>query len=191
MKDYLFLIPVLPFAGSLILALTGRRLTKSVIALVGVGSVAFSALVAMVIGYGFVTTSPSARPFTQTLWSWMQFDGYAPAISFSLDPLSLIMVLVITIVGFLIHVYSAEYMLGDEGYSRFFTYMNLFVGAMLILVLADNLVFLYLGWEGVGLCSYLLIGFWYKKPEAASEPGRPSYSYFISAVCSSQRQSLL
>ncbi|HYA88626.1 MAG TPA: NADH-quinone oxidoreductase subunit L [Nitrospirota bacterium] len=164
MKDYLFLIPVLPFAGSLILALTGRRLTKSVIALVGVGSVAFSALVAMVIGYGFVTTSPSARPFTQTLWSWMQFDGYAPAISFSLDPLSLIMVLVITIVGFLIHVYSAEYMLGDEGYSRFFTYMNLFVGAMLILVLADNLVFLYLGWEGVGLCSYLLIGFWYRDP---------------------------
>ena len=74
------------------------------------------------------------------------------------------MVLVITIVGFLIHVYSAEYMFEDEGYSRFFAYMNLFVSAMLILVLADNLVFLYLGWEGVGLCSYLLIGFWYSDP---------------------------
>ena len=74
------------------------------------------------------------------------------------------MVLVITVVGFLIHLYSAEFMLEEEGYSRFFAYMNLFVGAMLTLVLADNLVLLYLGWEGVGLCSYLLIGFWYSDP---------------------------
>jgi NADH-quinone oxidoreductase subunit L len=165
MKDYLFLVPVLPFAGSIILALTGRRLPKNVIALVGAGSVGLSAIMALLIGYCFITTSPSGRPFTQTLWSWMQFDGYSAPISFSLDPLSLVMVLVITIVGFLIHVYSAEYMFDDEGFSRFFAYMNLFVGAMLILVLADNLVFLYLGWEGVGLCSYLLIGFWYRDPE--------------------------
>ena len=79
-------------------------------------------------------------------------------------PLSLVMIFVITFVGFLIHLYSAEFMQDDEGYSRFFAYMNLFVGSMLTLVLADNLLLLYLGWEGVGLCSYLLIGFWYKDP---------------------------
>ncbi len=162
--NYLFLIPALPFAGFIILALTGRRLPKNVIALVGAGSVGLSAFMALLIGYCFITTSPSGRPFTQTLWTWMQFDGYSTSISFALDPLSLVMVLVITIVGFLIHVYSAEYMLDDEGYGRFFAYMNLFVGSMLILVLADNLVLLYLGWEGVGLCSYLLIGFWYRDP---------------------------
>jgi NADH-quinone oxidoreductase subunit L len=164
MNDYLFLIPALPLAGFIILALIGRRLPKNVTAFVGAGSVGFSALTALLVGYSFIMTSPSGRPFTQTLWIWMQFDGYAPSISFSLDPLSLVMILVITIVGFLIHVYSAEYMIDDEGYSRFFSYMNLFVSAMLILVLADNLVFLYLGWEGVGLCSYLLIGFWYSDP---------------------------
>jgi NADH-quinone oxidoreductase subunit L len=164
MNDFLFLIPALPFAGFIILTLAGRRLPKSVIAFVGAGSVGLSALIALLIGYRFITTSPSGRSFTQTLLNWMQFDGYSPSISFSLDPLSLVMVLVITVVGFLIHVYSAEYMFEDEGYSRFFAYMNLFVSAMLILVLADNLVFLYLGWEGVGLCSYLLIGFWYSDP---------------------------
>jgi NADH-quinone oxidoreductase subunit L len=94
----------------------------------------------------------------------MQFGGYTQAISFSLDPLSLVMILIVTVVGFFIHLYSMEYMIDDEGYSRFFAYMNLFVGSMLILVLADNLLLLYLGWEGVGLCSYLLIGFWYTDP---------------------------
>jgi NADH-quinone oxidoreductase subunit L len=162
--NYLFLIPALPFAGFIILALAGRRMSKSVIAVIGSGSVGLSALLTLLVGYCFIATSPSGRAFTQTLWTWMEFDGYSPSISFSLDPLSLIMVLVITFVGFLIHVYSAEYMYDDAGYSRFFAYMNLFVGSMLTLVLADNLVLLYLGWEGVGLCSYLLIGFWYTDP---------------------------
>ncbi|MDA8423374.1 MAG: NADH-quinone oxidoreductase subunit L [Nitrospiraceae bacterium] len=162
--NYLFLIPVLPFAGFIILALIGRRLTKSSVAFVGAGSVGLSMLVAVITAIGFLTTPPADHAVTNTLWTWMQFDGYAPSISFVLDPLSLIMVLVITIVGFLIHLYSTEFMSDDEGYSRFFAYMNLFVGSMLTLVLADNLVLLYLGWEGVGLCSYLLIGFWYKDP---------------------------
>ncbi len=162
--NYLFLIPALPFAGFILLALSGRRMPKGIVAVIGAGSVGLSALLALLVGYCFITTSPSGRPFTQTLWTWMEFEGYSPSISFSLDPLSLLMVLVITVVGFLIHVYSAEYMQGDEGYSRFFAYMNLFVGSMLTLVLADNLVLLYLGWEGVGLCSYLLIGFWYSDP---------------------------
>ena len=164
MNDFLFLIPALPFAGFLVLALAGRRLSKAAIALIGTGSVGLSAILTVLIGVQFITAPPQNHVFTQTLWTWMQFDGYAPAISFSLDPLSLVMIFVVTFVGFLIHLYSAEHMLDEEGYSRFFAYMNLFVGSMLTLVLADNLLLLYLGWEGVGLCSYLLIGFWYKDP---------------------------
>jgi NADH-quinone oxidoreductase subunit L len=164
MNELLFLIPALPFAGFLVLALAGRRLSKTTIALLGTGSVGLSAMLTLITALRFMTEPPAGRAFTQTLWTWMQFDGYAPAISFLLDPLSLVMALVVTVVGFLIHLYSAEHMLDEEGYSRFFAYMNLFVGSMLTLVLADNLVLLYLGWEGVGLCSYLLIGFWYKDP---------------------------
>ena len=91
--------------------------------------------------------------------------GFQPAIAFYLDALSLIMTLVVTFVSFLIHLYSAEFMIESEGYSRFFAYMNLFVASMVTLLLADNLLLLYLGWEGVGLCSYLLIGFWYTDPD--------------------------
>ncbi len=164
MNGLLFLIPALPYAGFLSLVLLGRRLPKRIVALVGSGSVGLAALLAVTIAVNFITAPPHARVLTQTLWTWMHFDNYTVSIAFVLDPLSLIMVLVITIVGFLIHLYSTEFMQNDAGYSRFFAYMNLFVGAMLTLVLADNLVLLYLGWEGVGLCSYLLIGFWYADP---------------------------
>ncbi len=164
MNDFLFLIPALPFAGFLVLALTGRRLSKSTIAFVGAGSVGISALLAVVMAIEFMGNPPEGHAVTQTLWTWMQLGGYTQAISFSLDPLSLVMILIVTVVGFFIHLYSTDYMIDDEGYSRFFAYMNLFVGSMLILVLADNLLLLYLGWEGVGLCSYLLIGFWYTNP---------------------------
>jgi NADH-quinone oxidoreductase subunit L len=94
----------------------------------------------------------------------MESGGFRPGIAFYLDSVSLIMILVVTFVGFLIHLYSVEYMHDDEDYARFFAYMNLFVASMLTLVLADNLLLLYLGWEGVGLCSFLLIGFWYRDP---------------------------
>ena len=164
MNDFIFLIPALPLAGALVLALMGRRLSKRTIAFVGAGSVGISALLAVVMAIEFMGNPPEGASFTQTLWTWMQFGNYTQAISFSLDPLSLVMILIVTVVGFFIHLYSTEYMNDDEGYSRFFAYMNLFVGSMLILVLADNLLLLYLGWEGVGLCSYLLIGFWYTNP---------------------------
>ncbi len=162
--NYLYLIPAFPFAGFVILAILGRRMPRSVVALAGAGSVGLSTLLTFIIGYSFIISPPPGRSVTQTLWTWMQFGSYAPSVSFTLDPLSLVMIFVITFVGFLIHVYSTEFMAGDDGYSRFFAYMNLFVGSMLTLVLADNLVLLYLGWEGVGLCSYLLIGFWYRDP---------------------------
>src|SRR3546814_3580029 len=100
--------------------------------------------------------------YTQVLWTWMNVDGFAPRFALHLDQLSMLMMCVITGVGFFIHLFASWYMRGDEAYPRFFAYMNLFVAAMLFLVLGDNLLFLYFGWEGVGLASYLLIGFWYK-----------------------------
>ena len=99
------------------------------------------------------------------VWEWINAGNLKVDISFSLDALSLVFCFVITFVGFLIHLYSIGFMAKDEGFTRFFAYMNLFVGSMLVLVLADNILLMYLGWEGVGLCSYLLIGFWYKEPQ--------------------------
>ncbi|HET6363996.1 MAG TPA: NADH-quinone oxidoreductase subunit L, partial [Nitrospirota bacterium] len=164
MLNFIYFIPALPFAGFIILSLIGRRLSNATTAFVGVGSVGMSALLSVLMAIEFTSNPPEGREFVQTLWAWMEVDGFASAVSLFIDPLSLIMILVITIVGFFIHLYSVEFMLDEEGYSRFFAYMNLFVGSMLTLVLADNLLFLYIGWEGVGLCSYLLIGFWYKDP---------------------------
>lgn len=164
MLAWLWLIPALPFAGYLVLALAGVRLSRTSVASIGVGSVGLSTLVALVVGLSFVNLSPPNHAYSQTLWTWISVGNFTPKIALYLDPLSLVMTVVVTFVSFLIHLYSSAFMLDQEGYSRFFAYMNLFVGSMLILVLADNLLLLYLGWEGVGLCSYLLIGFWYKDP---------------------------
>ncbi len=174
MLNLLFLIPAMPFAGFLVLVLLGRRLSRGTVAAVGAGSVGISALLAITMAVEFIGTRPLKDPFVQTLWTWIPVDGLSAGVAFLLDPLSLLMVLVITVVGFLIHLYSVEFMSGDEGYSRFFAYLNLFVGSMLTLVLADNLLLLYLGWEGVGLCSYLLISFWYKDP-ANVQAGRKAF----------------
>jgi NADH-quinone oxidoreductase subunit L len=162
MQTLVWLIPALPFAGFLTLALLGGRLTRRGAAAIGVVSVGLSALVTILAGASFLLAPPPGMAFQETIWTWFTVGNLAPGIAFYLDALSLTMALVVTFVGFLIHLYSAEHMEEEEGYSRFFAYMNLFVGAMLTLVLANNLLLLYLGWEGVGLCSYLLIGFWYK-----------------------------
>ncbi len=163
--NLLWLIPILPFLGFLVLALVGHRLGRTWVAILGVGVIGLDALLALIVAAPFISAPPPGNAFTQTLWTWMQVGTFQPAVAFYLDPLSLVFVVVITFVGFFIHLYSAEFMASDENYSQFFAYMNLFVGSMLTLVLADNLLLLYLGWEGVGLCSYLLIGFWYKDPE--------------------------
>jgi NADH-quinone oxidoreductase subunit L len=165
MLELLWLVPVVPLTGFVILALAGDRLTNRAIAFVGTGTIAISTILSALIGISFVVSPPAEHSFTQTLWAWLSVENFSPKFALYLDALSLVMMLVVTFVGFLIHLYSAEFMEEDDGYGRFFAYMNLFVGSMLILVLADSLLFLYLGWEGVGLCSYLLIGFWYKKPE--------------------------
>ncbi|MCC6347849.1 MAG: NADH-quinone oxidoreductase subunit L [Nitrospirales bacterium] len=165
MREALWVIPTLSYLGFVVLALYGRGLTPSRAAVVGVGTVGISALLVLALAIEFMTSPPPGHAYVQVLWQWMEVEGFRPPVSLRLDALSVIMMLVITGVGFLIHLYSAEFMRGEEGYSRFFAYMNLFVGSMLVLVLADNLLLLYLGWEGVGLCSYLLIGFWYRDPE--------------------------
>ena len=165
MFDLLWLVPALPFAGFLILALFGKRIGKTASGVTGVGSVGLSALLTLIIGITFISSPPSGNSYNITLWQWFDVGGFNPSIALHLDSLAIVFMFVITFVGFLIHLYSAEFMIDDEGYSRFFAYMNLFVGSMLTLVLADNFLLLYLGWEGVGLCSYLLIGFWYKEPE--------------------------
>ncbi len=165
MLGLLWLVPALPLAGFVILVIGGRRLPPRAVAVVGVGSVGLSAIVAILVSAMHFGLAPQGGIYSQTLWQWMRVGDFAPSVTLSLDALSLTMIVVVTVVGFLIHIYSAAFMASEEGYSRFFAYMNLFVGSMLILVLADNLLLLYLGWEGVGLCSYLLIGFWYKDPD--------------------------
>jgi NADH-quinone oxidoreductase subunit L len=164
----LWLIVAMPLASALVLAVLGSHISRKVVAAVGVGSIGVSAVITILAAVEFVSSPPAGNAHTELLWTWINVAGFQPHIGFYLDTLSLVMILVVTFVGFWIHLYSAEFMMHDEGYSRFFAYMNLFVASMLTLLLADNLLLLYLGWEGVGLCSYLLIGFWYRNPANGS-----------------------
>jgi len=164
MFQLLWLVAVIPFASAALLALFGSRLPRKFVAISGAGSIGFAAALTLLIAAEFVTSPPAGNAYVQHLWTWMNSDGFQPEVALYLDSVALLMLLVVTFVGFLIHLYSVEYMRDDEGYARFFAYMNLFVASMITLVLANNLLLLYLGWEGVGLCSFLLIGFWYQDP---------------------------
>lgn len=164
MHSLLWTIPAFPFASAALLALFGSRLSRRIAAWLGTASIGLSTLIAISVAVDFLRSTPAGGAWVQSLWTWMSVGDFRPEIALYYDPVALIMTLVITFVGFLIHLYSVEYMRDDEGFSRFFAYMNLFVAAMLTLVLANNLLVLYVGWEGVGLCSFLLIGFWYKEP---------------------------
>ncbi len=164
MTNYIGLIPAIPLLSFLIIALLGKFIPRKGVAILGVGSVTLSSLITIVTGVNFISSHPDGGAWISTFYTWINAGGFSADISFRLDSLSLIFCFVITFVGTLIHLYSIEFMKDDEGFARFFAYMNLFVSSMLILVLADNLLLLYFGWEGVGLCSYLLIGFWYKDP---------------------------
>ncbi|WP_316673194.1 NADH-quinone oxidoreductase subunit L [uncultured Tolumonas sp.] len=160
--NLLFLTCLFPFVGFLILAFSAGRLSENRAALVGVGSIGLSALTTLVVGMQFLQQATAGAIYNQTLWQWINTATLKVGLVLHLDGLSLTMLGVVTGVGFLIHLFASWYMRGEEGYSRFFAYTNLFITSMLFLVLADNLMFVYLGWEGVGLCSYLLIGFYYK-----------------------------
>jgi len=157
----LWLIPALPLISAVTLIASGGRMPRGPAALLGAGSVGLAALCVALSARAYLADGEVQE---LTLWTWMALDGFAPHIAFYVDGLTVVMMSVITGVGFLIHLYSVEFMWEDESLCRYFAYMNLFVCAMLVLVMADNLLLLYLGWEGVGTCSYLLIGFWYRDP---------------------------
>lgn len=159
--NLLFLTFVFPLIGFLLLSFSRGRFSENLSALIGVGSVGLSAATAAYVIWQFNVAPPEGGAYSQLLWQWMSVDGFAPNFTLYLDGLSVTMLGVVSGVGFLIHLFASWYMRGEAGYSRFFSYTNLFIASMLFLILGDNLLFIYFGWEGVGLCSYLLIGFYY------------------------------
>ena len=167
-SEYLWLIPALPLLGFLINGLLGSRLSEKIVGIIGSGVVFLAFLVAILNFISLLDLHPEDRVFIQSLYTWMAAGDFSVEVAFRFDPLSAVMTLIVTGVGFLIHVYSIGYMHGDRGFGRYFAFLNLFTFSMLILVLGNNFLLLFLGWEGVGLCSYLLIGFWYEKVEYAN-----------------------
>ena len=169
--SYLWLIPLLPFAGFLINGTLGRRLPRALVSAVALIPTFISAC--LWVWLWFTMKAPGAPESIQSVITlfgnnWIQISGFHADFAFTVDHLTLIMLGVVTCVGFLIHVYSVGYMAHEEGYWRFFAYLNLFMFFMLVLVLSANFLLLFVGWEGVGLASYLLIGFYFKKDSAAN-----------------------
>ncbi len=180
-------IAVLPLCGATINLLLGKRLSKSTVTVIAVGTVAAACLLSgVMVFWGLFqhgvdaagNMSPKAlwegEGITQVAWHWIEVGNLKIDLAFHLDSLSAVMIMIITFVGTWIHIYSAGYMAHDPGYSRYFGYLNLFTGAMLILVLAASLPVMFIGWEGVGLCSFLLIGFWFEN-DAYAYAGRKAF----------------
>jgi NADH-quinone oxidoreductase subunit L len=166
------LIPLLPFIGSVILMLFGRKMRRDTVFMIAALAIGASCVVA---ADAFFTALPSAEQgLTDVVGSWISAGDLKIELAFRMDGLSGLLCMIITFIGFLIHVYSSGYMEHDPDYARFFAYLNLFCGAMLVLVLGDNLPVMFIGWEGVGLCSYLLIGFWYTNP-AYADAGKKAF----------------
>jgi len=167
MTELFWLIPFVPAASTLVLVLFGRFLPKRYVSFQACFAVLASFGLSAVSFAGLLQTGHEHYPLVKSLFTWIQAGSFEAGLSLQFDPLSAVMTLVVTGVGFLIHVYSVGYMAEDKGYTRYFAYLNLFTFAMLLLVMASNVVLMFVGWEGVGLCSYLLIGFWFEKHSAA------------------------
>ncbi|MFZ5979783.1 MAG: NADH-quinone oxidoreductase subunit L [Candidatus Zixiibacteriota bacterium] len=174
MSDYIYLVPLIPLLGFLFNGLLLGRVPRPLISLVGCVSVGLSFVLSIFLFFTLKSLPPDARVIEQVLFSWIPSGNFNVDIAFLLDPLSAVMILVVSGVGFLIHVYSVGYMHHDPGYGRYFSYLNLFTFSMLTLVLANNFLLMFVGWEGVGLCSYLLIGFWFEK-KSASDAGKKAF----------------
>jgi NADH-quinone oxidoreductase subunit L len=174
MLRQLWLIPLWPLLGSLINGLWRRHLSETAVASIACGAVGLSFLCALVAFLALFTLPPESRAVEVVIYHWVTSGEFQAVMGFLLDPLSAVMILVVTGVGFLIHIYSMGYMRGDEGFQRYFAYLNLFVFSMLLLVLGNNFLLMFLGWEGVGLCSYLLIGFWFTR-QAAADAGKKAF----------------
>ncbi|HKQ20327.1 MAG TPA: NADH-quinone oxidoreductase subunit L, partial [Candidatus Eisenbacteria bacterium] len=170
----LWLVPALPLIGAIVNGFGAGRLPRTVVSAIGTGTVGLSFAIAIGCFAQMLAMPAEERLFVQQLFAWIDSGDLSVPVRLALDPLSAVMMLVVTGVGFLIHVYSTGYMNHEKSYGRYFAYLNLFTFAMLMLVLADNFLLMFFGWEGVGLCSYLLIGFWYQKPSAA-EAGKKAF----------------
>jgi NADH-quinone oxidoreductase subunit L len=172
----LLLIPLLPLVGFMLNATFGRRLTKTAAGAIACGAMLVSFAVSVAGVARLVAREPESRVIAQRVFTWITSGDFSVGLTLRLDPLSSVMILVITGIGLLIHIYSTAYMHEetDAEYARYFSYLNLFAAFMLVLVLGANLLVMFVGWEGVGLCSYLLIGFWYQKP-SASDAGKKAF----------------
>ena len=172
----LLLIPLLPLVGFLLTAFFGRRLSKTASGVIACGAMLLSFAVSAAAVARLLTFEPEHRAMTQRVFTWISSGDFSVALALRLDPLASVMILVITGIGLLIHIYSTAYMHeeADSEYARYFSYLNLFAAFMLVLVLGANFLVMFVGWEGVGLCSYLLIGFWYQK-KSASEAGKKAF----------------
>ena len=172
----LLLIPLLPLLGFLINAGLGRRISKPASGAVACGAIGASFLVAVTAVWRLVSMPVESRAIVDQVFTWITSGRFTAAFSLRVDPLSSVMILVITGIGTLIHIYSTAYMHEetDAEYARYFSYLNLFAAFMLVLVLGSNFLVMFVGWEGVGLCSYLLIGFWYQK-QSASDAGKKAF----------------
>ena len=168
MTDLVWLIPALPLAGFLLLLLLGRRLGDPLAGYVATLMVAASFVVSTLVFFDLLSRPEEERETVVTLFSWLPVGSLQVDMAFLADPLSITMCLFVTGVGALIHLYAIGYMHGDPKFSKFFLYLNLFAFSMLILVLGENLLVTFLGWEGVGTCSYFLIAFWHTRPSAAT-----------------------
>jgi NADH-quinone oxidoreductase subunit L len=168
MLNTLWLIPLAPFAGFLVNGLFGKKAGKGFVTAIALAASLAAAVLGTAAVIEYNGTYHHGERHLNTVYNWFSSGNVAADIAFQLDPLSIVMLMVVTWVGFLIHVYSVGYMHHEEGYWRYFAYLNLFLSAMLILILGSSYVFMFVGWEGVGLCSYLLIGFYYDKDFAAA-----------------------
>lgn len=168
MLDFVALILLFPLIGTAINGCIGKRLKKEAVGYIACGSVGLSFLVAVLVFCNLLHFSPHERLFEKQLFNWIESGSFKAAASLQIDPLSILMTLIITGVGLLIHIYSIGYMHEDKGYHRYFCYLNLFTFSMLLLVLGNNFLLMFIGWEAVGLCSYLLIGFWFEKKSASN-----------------------
>jgi NADH-quinone oxidoreductase subunit L len=174
MLDYMWLVPVFPALGFIINGLVGRRIPRNLVGLIGCSAIGLSFLVSVLLFFELIGLPPAGRHHEVEIFEWVVSGNFRTVIGYQLDPLSILMALVVSGVSFFIHIYSIGYMHGDPGYPRYFTYLNLFVFMMLNLVLANNFLLMFVGWEGVGLCSYLLIGFWFEK-DSASNAGKKAF----------------
>lgn len=174
MLEAAWLIPALPLTGFILILLIGRRLGEPLAGWLATAMMGGSFLATVAVFFGLMAEEVPERFFIQTIFTWVPAGSFSVDIGFLVDPLSIAMCLFITGVGTMIHLYSIGYMHGDPNFSKFFLYLNLFAASMLLLVLGDNLLLTFLGWEGVGACSYLLISFWFKE-EANASAGKKAF----------------